>query len=162
METVRALFGRINIGSVALGAALLIAPKELRKQAMWYNNVTKNVRRYDDAVLSIAVGLVGAIARYELLERAMIYGLAFAIKDVYEEMISKEPFVVMQTGSIEGWNFDANAPVTITIDGTTVTDRVSTDANGYFKYTPATPFTAGVHDIVVSTSRKTFGGKVAI
>ncbi len=162
METIRTLIGRINVGSVALGAALLIAPKELRKQAMWYNSVTKNVRRYDDAVLGIAVGLVGAIARQELLERAIIYGLAFAIRDVYDEMIAKEPFVVMQTGYIEGWNFDANSPVTIVVDGATITDRIATDANGYFKYTPATPFTAGVHDIVVTTPTKAFGGKVAI
>lgn len=162
MESIRAVLGRINVGSVALGAALLIAPKELRKQAVWYNNVTKNVRRYDDAVLAVAVGLVGAITRNDLLQRALIYGLAFSIKDIYDEMVAKEPFVVMTTDYVEGWNFDANETVTLIVDGRAVPDTITTDANGHFKYTPAAKYASGTHDIVVATSRKAFSAKVAI
>lgn len=154
METVRNLLGRVNIGSAVLGGALLIAPKELRKQAMWNTNVTKLVRRYDDAVLAFAVGLIGAVTRQDLLQRAMIYALAFSINDVYAEMVAKEPFIVVQSGSIEGFNFDANASVELYIDGSKVTATITSDANGHFTYTPSTALASGTHTVVALTPNK--------
>jgi len=162
MAEVLNAFKRINIGSVALGSALLVATKELRKQAFWYGNVTKLAKRYDDAVLGIAVGLVGMVTNQEILERGLVWGLALAVKDVYEDMVAKTPFVYVTSSQIEGWNFDANAPVTLFIDGNQVTGRIETDANGYFKYTPDTALASGSHTVVAVTYNKAYSETVAI
>jgi hypothetical protein len=155
-------FRRINVGSVALGSALLIAPKELRKQAFWYGNVTKFTKRYDDAVLGVAVGLVGIVTGQELLERGLVWGLAFAINDVYEDMVAKTPFVYVTASQIEGWNFDANAPIELYIDGQKVTATITTDANGHFTYAPSTALASGSHTIVAVTPNKAYAETIAI
>ena len=162
MAEVLNAFRRINIGSVALGSALLIGPKELRKQAFWYGNVTKFTKRYDDATLGIAVGLVGIVTGQEILERGLVWGLALAIKDVYEDMVAKTPFVYVSPSQVEGWNFDANANVELYIDGRKVTDTITTDANGYFKYTPATALASGSHTVVAVTPNKAYAETVAL
>jgi hypothetical protein len=162
MAEVLNAFRRINIGSVALGSALLIASKELRKQTFWYNNVTKLTKRYDNAVLGIAIGLVGIVTGQELLERGLVWGLAFAISDIYEEMVAKTPFIYVTSQQVEGWNFDANAQVTLYIDGEPVRDTITTDANGYFKYTPSTALASGSHTVVAVTSNKAYYETVAI
>jgi len=161
-EAIRAALGRINIGSVVLGSVLLIAPKELRKQAFWYTNVTKTAKQYDGAVLALGVGLVGAITRQELLQRALVWGLAITINTIYDDMVAKKPFVLVQSNSVEGWNFDANESVTLIIDGVPVRETITTDANGYFKYTPATPLASGTHTVVAATSKKAYYETVAI
>jgi hypothetical protein len=153
---------RINIGSIALGSALMIAPKELRKQSFWYGNVTKFTKRYDDAVLGVAVGLVGIVTGQDILERALVWGLAFAINDIYEDMVAKTPFVYVTASQIEGWNFDANAQVTLFINGQPVRDTITTDANGYFKYTPSTALASGSHTVVAVTANKAYSETVAI
>jgi hypothetical protein len=145
-----------------LGSVLLIAPKELRKQAFWYTNVTKTAKRYDGAVLAIAVGLVGAVTRQELLQRALVWGLAITINEIYDDTIAKKPFVLVQSNQIEGWNFDPNENVILIVDGTQVRETVTTDANGYFKYTPATALASGTHTIVAATSKKAYYETVAI
>jgi len=161
-EAIRAALGRINVGSVVLGSVLLIAPKELRKQAFWYNNVTKTAKQYDSSILALGVGLVGAVTRQELLQRALVWGLAITINAIYDDVVAKKPFVLVQSNSIEGWNFDANESVMLIIDGTPVRDTVTTDANGYFKYTPATALSSGTHTIVAATSKKAYYDTVAI
>jgi hypothetical protein len=162
MAEVLNAFKRINIGSVALGSALLVATKELRKQAFWYGNVTKLTKRYDDATLGIAVGLVGIVTGQEILERGLVWGLALAVKDVYEDMVAKSPFVLVQSSQIEGWNFDANSNVTLYIDGRQVPDTITTDANGYFKYTLSTALSSGSHTVVAVTPNKAYAETVAI
>jgi hypothetical protein len=162
MAEVLGALKRINVGSVALGSALIIAPKELRKQKFWYSNVTKLTKRYDDAVISVAVGLVGIVTGQELLERALVWGLAFAIDDIYEDMVAKTPFVYVTSTNVEGWNFDANAHVDLYIDGQPVRDTITTDANGYFKYTPSTALASGSHTVVAVTPNKAYSETVAI
>jgi len=162
MAEVANMLRRINIGSVALGSALFIGSKELRKQAFWYNNVTKLAKRYDDAVLGIAVGLVGMVTRQDILERGLIWGLVFAIDDVYEDMVAKAPFVYVTASQIEGWNFDANASVELYIDGQKVTGTITTDANGHFTYAPSTALASGSHTIVAVTPNKSYAETVAI
>jgi hypothetical protein len=161
-EAIRAALGRINVGSVVLGSVLLIAPKELRKQAFWYTNVTKTVRRFDGAVLAIGVGLVGAVTRQELLQRALVWGLAITINEIYDDMVAKKPFVLVQSSTIEGWNFDANERVTLVVDGEQVRAEIATDANGYFKYTPDTALSSGTHTVVAATSKKAYYETVTI
>jgi len=162
MAEVLNAFRRINIGSVALGSALLIATKELRKQAFWYGNVTKFTKRYDDATLGIAVGLVGIVTGQELLERGLVWGLALAVKDVYEDMVAKAPFVYVTASQIEGWNFDANTQVKVYIDGREIQAEIVTDANGHFKYTFPTALYSGSHTIVAVTPNKAYSETVAI
>jgi hypothetical protein len=161
-EAVRAALARINIGSVVLGSVLLIAPKELRKQAFWYTNVTKTTRQYDGAVLALGVGLVGAVTRQELLQRALVWGLAITINTIYDDVVAKRPFILVQGNQVEGWNFDANEQVTLIIDGEQVRETVTTDASGYFKYTPATALSSGTHTVVAATSKKAYYETVAI
>jgi hypothetical protein len=161
-EAIRTALARINVGSVVLGSVLLIAPKELRKQAFWYTNVTKTVRRFDGAVLAIGVGLVGAITRQELLQRALVWGLAITINEIYDDMVAKKPFILVQPSQVEGWNFDANEQVTLIVDGEQVRAEIVTDANGYFKYTPATPLASGTHTVVAATSKKAYYETVSI
>jgi hypothetical protein len=161
-EAIRAALGRINVGSVVLGSVLLIAPKELRKQAFWYTNVTKMTKRYDGAVLALGVGLVGAITRNDLLQRALVWGLAVTVKSIYDDVVAKEPFVLVQSGQVEGWNFDPNENVALYIDGAPIRETVTTDANGYFKYTPASPLASGTHTVVAATSKKAYYETVAI
>jgi hypothetical protein len=161
-EAIRAALGRINVGSVVLGSVLLIAPKELRKQAFWYTNVTKTAKQYDGAVLALGVGLVGAVTRQELLQRALVWGLAITISTIYDDMVAKKPFVLVQGNQVEGWNFDPNESVTLIIDGEQVRETITTDANGYFKYTPASALSSGTHTVVAATSKKAYYETVAI
>lgn len=156
MEALR----RINVPSVAMGALFLIAPKELRKQSTWYNTVTKFTRRLDEAVLPLAVGLIGTITGRDALARGLVWGLAIAIKDIYEEAVAKEPFLLVTKDGIEGWNFDANESVMLFIDGVQVTDRVLTDSSGHFKY--ETALSAGTHSVSAATSHKALSVEVAI
>jgi hypothetical protein len=144
---------RIDVPTTLLGGALLIGAKELPKQAFWYKSVTKYARRFDDAVLPTAVGVVGVVLRQDTLRRMLVLGLMLAIKDAYAEAM-KEPFVYATDAStIEIWGFDASKPVHVVIDGAEVAfaTRPTTDANGYAKITLPSAMSSGLHTIVVWT-----------
>jgi hypothetical protein len=144
---------RIDVPTTLLGGALLIGAEELRKQGFWYKSVTKYTRRFDEAVLPIAVGVVGIIIRQDTLRRMLVLGLMVAIKDAYDEAM-KAPFVYADDAStLEIWGFDASKPVHVVIDGTEVsfTTRPMTDTNGYAKITLPTAMSSGLHTLVVWT-----------
>ena len=149
---------RIDIPTTLVGGACLIGSYEARKQDFWYKNVTKNVRRFDDAVLPIAVGIVGIIIRQPVLQKMLVLGFMVAIKDAYLEYYAKEPWVRANSETeLEMWNFDASSVVHVVIDGSEVTFSTAptTDANGYAKVTLPSAMAAGLHRVVVWTE----GGK---
>ncbi len=157
---------RIDVPTTALGAAMLIASFEARKQAVWYQSVTKNVGRFDDSVIPLAVGVVGMITNQPLLERMIIVGLMLAINDSYLEWLAKEPYVkALDASTLELTNFDASSNVHIIVDGSpvTITPTPTTDANGYAKVTLPSALASGTHRIVVYTEGgKAFAGFVAL
>jgi len=148
---------RIDIPTTVLGGGLLIAAKELRKQSIWYKNVTKYAGRFDEATLPIAAGVVGTVIRQPVLQKMLIVGLMISIKNAYDEF-TKEPWVYAPDAlTLECKYFDANSRVNVVIDGATVSfaTEPTTDANGYAKITLPTAIEAGVHTVIVWTG----GGK---
>jgi len=157
---------RIDVPTTALGAAMLIASFEARKQAVWYQSVTKNVGRFDDSIIPIAVGVVGMITNQPLLERMIIVGLMLAIHDSYLEWLAKEPYVkAIDASTLELTNFDASSAVHAVVDGKPVSFATAptTDSNGYAKVTLPSALASGTHRIVVWTEGgKAFAGFIAL
>jgi len=158
MAEVLAAVRRIDVPTTALGAACLIGSYELRKQAFWYRYVTKQVGRFDESVLPLAVGIAGVITRNALLQKMLIVGLMLAINDAYLDYVAKEPWVVAKDAStLQLKNFDAGSRVHVVIDGAEVsfTTAPTTDSAGNATVTLPSPMSSGLHKLVVYTE----GGK---
>lgn len=129
------------------------------------------LRQAAEGLVPTITGIIGFIGRefagieeLEVLEDQLAIGLANMIRGAYRYYGSKRPFAVaVDASTIEGWNFDANSSVQIIIDGTDVTPSgLTTDENGHFKATLASPLASGKHDLIVKTSKKAFHDVIVV
>jgi len=131
--------------------------------AMWHKWMGK-LRQVRKGVLPTIVGVVGVGTGF-LSEEPLTTGLANMIDGAFEFFIEKKPFVYAPDAStLEIFNFDANADVSITIDGSAVSFSTApkTDADGYAKITLPSAMASGKHEVIVKTSKKAWYGFVAV
>lgn len=150
-----------------IGAVPAIAHRELKERVAGYAKFMEKIEHFAEGLLDTGIGLVGIGFDLPYVDNLVSFGVYGLLKGAYKHFFKKDPFIYVDGSKIEGWNFDANDKVTIVVDGTTLVDPssqtpVSTDANGYFSYTPSTALSAGVHDVLVRTTNKAVFGKFPV
>jgi len=147
-----------------VGALVNIAQDALYENTAVYK-VKTALKHASDGVIPLASGIVGFIGRelagideFEVLEEQLPIGIANMLRGLYRFYASKKPFaVVVDSKTIEGWNFDPNTSVKILIDGNDVTpENLTTDSNGHFKATLSSEISSGKHELSVTCGKKSF------
>jgi len=142
----------------------LVGERALYENIAPYHKYMSMLKQAHKGVLPTIVGVIGVGTGF-LSEDPLVTGLANMIDGAFEFFIEKKPFVYAPDAStLEIFNFDANADVSVTIDGSAVSFQTApkTDANGYAKITLPTAMASGKHEVVVKTTKKAWYGFVAV
>lgn len=149
---------------IGVGGLTLIGEDALFENIAGYHKFMGKLKQAHKGILPSIIGVVGIATGY-ISEEPLVVGLANIIDGLYKFYIDKKPFAyAVDSTTIEAFNLDANANVSVSIDGTAVsfTTPPKTDANGYVKITLPTAMSSGKHEIVVSTGKKAFYGVVVV
>jgi len=154
-----------SIGAEGLGIyAYDRLVRELKKQS-WIADFVKTTKQYYEAAMDVIISVLVYFAlrftvgdRIPMLAyRAIRAGGSFGVYDAFAVTISDKPKVVITDAStVEAFNLDPNAEVTVFIDGSGIrlTEPVSTDGNGYAKIVLSSALSEGVHKVLVHTGYK--------
>jgi len=149
-----------SIGVEGLGIyAYDRAIRELKKQP-WMVDFIKSTKQYFEAAMDVIISVLIYFAlRYTIGERlpVLVYravraGGSFGVYDAFAVTIKDKPKVVITDAkTVEAFNLDPNANVSIYVDGSAVSlpSPVTTDGNGYAKITLPSALSEGVHKVLV-------------
>ncbi|MCD6418478.1 hypothetical protein J7M00_06830 [bacterium] len=145
-----------------VGGGIDIADRELAERVPAYADFEQKVKFLSSGLLQTLAGIVGIAMDVPYLDAVTVSGVKDLLGGAYKRFVKKDPYLVVKADTIEGYNFDASDTVHLIIDGTAVSDSISTDSKGYFKYQPSTKLSSGKHDIVAYTSKKAVSGSFPV
>jgi len=146
---------------------------EALKNKGFVNSVVKNLKQWSKPVLYFGISLVIFIiagerlteGRLALAGRAVRSIGSLGIKYAIHYGVREEPFLVpLDLQTIEVFNLDPNANITVVVDGSEVSFSTTptTDGNGYAKITLPSALSEGTHKILVHTGFKAVYAEVYV
>ncbi len=166
-EQIRAYIDRLKektLGSGISGLTLILNDTLYENVAMVHKYLGY-LRQAKDMVVPLAYSAVGMVMNLPGADDAMAVGIASGLRGAFDAFIFKKPFAYAKDAStIEVFNLDANATITVIIDGSEVSFSTAptTDANGNATITLPTALSAGKHDLIVKTTKKAFYGAIVV
>jgi len=164
-EVLRNLTQRLRERAVgaAVASGVGVAHRVLYDNLPQYHRVMGNLRRFNEGILPLGYAIIGGMANLVGWDDALALGIYKEVEAAYDEMARKLPFCFAKDAStLQCFNLDPNAAVSVKVDGSAVSVNASTDANGNVTITLPSALSAGKHDVIVSTTAKAFYGKVVV
>lgn len=147
-----------------IASLIPILSKYLNENMAQVHRSLGSLKNFRDSVIPLAYAFLSQYLNLPAQNESFTLAIYKLLDGLYDEFIDKKPFAYAKSSTqIEAFNLDPNAPVSLVVDGTSVSlTNVTTDGSGHVLITLSTALASGKHFIVVSAGKKAFSGYVVV